>query len=91
MSRKAYVGFGAKRMSDLAQSVCWIWRKAYVGFGAKRMSDLAQSVFGAKRFWALPQTGCRTTEVVIYGRQADKWWRCVYGIVEVCVGDGGGV
>ena len=19
------------------------------------------------------------------------WWRCVYGIVEVCVGDGGGV
>ena len=27
----------------------------------------------------------------IYGRQADKWWRCVYGIVEVCVGDGGGV
>ena len=44
MSRKAYVGFGAKRMSDLAQSVCRIWRKAYVGFGAKRMPDLAQSV-----------------------------------------------
>ena len=57
--------YRAKRMSDLAQSVCRIWRKAFVGFGAKRMTDLAQNVFGAKRFWALPRTGCRTTEVVI--------------------------
>ena len=56
-------------------------RKAYVGFGAKRMSDLAQNVYSAKRFWALPRTGCRTTEVVIGGRQ----------MVEVCVWDSGGV
>ena len=28
--------YRAKRMSDLAQSVCRIWRKAYDGFGAKR-------------------------------------------------------
>ena len=65
-------------------------RKAYVGFGAKRTSDLAENVFGAKRFWALPRTGCRTTEVVIgaiytVGRQTNGggvcrgWWRCVMG------------
>ena len=61
-------------MTDLAQSVCRIWRKAYVGFGAKR-------------FWASPQTGFRTTEVVIgaiytVGRQTNGG---VYGW------DGGGV
>ena len=59
------------------------------------MTDSAQNVFGAKGFWALPRTGCRTTEVVIgaiYIRQAGRQMEEVcYGIVEVCVGDGGGV
>ena len=77
----------------MAQSVC----------RAKRMSDLAQNVFGAKRFWSKTFLGVAPDRMSdnessywsdINGRQADKWWRCVYGIliiVEVCVGDGGGV
>ena len=70
MSRKAYVGFGAKRMSDLAQSVCRIWHKMF----------LAQNVFGAKRFWALPRTGCRTTEVVI-GAIYHRYSTNIYGYI----------
>ena len=60
------------------------------------MTDLTQSVCAKRRLlWSLPLTGCRTKEIVIRaiytaGRQANKWWRCVYGIVEVCR-DGGGV
>ena len=59
-------------MTDLAQSVC----------RAKRMSDLAQNVFGAKPFWALPRTGCQTTEVVIgaiytAGRQTNGGGACM--------------
>ena len=57
------------------------------------MMDLAQTFLGVapdRMSDNLKRYTC------IYGRQADKWWRCVYGIVEVCVvevcvGDGGGV
>ena len=69
-----------------------IWRKAYDGFGAWRKAYVG---FGAKHFRALPLTGCRTTEVVIgaictAGRQTNGGGVCM-GLVEVCVGDGGGV
>ena len=45
----------------------------------------------AKRFWALLRTGCRTTEVVIRAIYTAGGGGGAYGIVEVCVGDGGGV
>ena len=65
----------AKRMTDLA-----------------RMMDLAQSVC---RIWRKTILGVALDRMSdngssfwsdMYGRQADKGWRCVYGIVEVCRG-----
>ena len=58
MSRKAYVGFGAKRMSDLAQNVFGakrFWSKTFLGVAPDQMSDNGSS------YWS-----------DIYGRQADK-------------------
>ena len=53
------------------------------------MTDLAQNAFGVSPDRMSDNGSSYWSD--IYGRQADKWWRCVYRIVEVYVGDGRGV